>query len=179
MLHNRRSLLELDEGRVKCAYRDSLGFWTAGVGHLVDKRRGGKLPDFLRKQLSPEVLLAFDTLDTLPAHVKLQPAAQLTDEQVDLLLTHDIIVHQEELDRQIPWAPAFQVHEPVRYEVLLNMFFNMGPKLLDFKNMLECVRTGHWPEAVANMKASKWWGQVGSRAKRLASMMESATWPAR
>jgi lysozyme len=30
-----------DEGEVLHAYQDSLGFWTIGVGRLVDKRLGG------------------------------------------------------------------------------------------------------------------------------------------
>ena len=38
-------LLESDEGRVPFAYQDSLGFWTIGVGHLIDQRKGGGLPD--------------------------------------------------------------------------------------------------------------------------------------
>jgi lysozyme len=179
MLHNRRSLLELDEGRVKCAYRDSMSFWTAGVGHLVDKRKGGKLPAFLLDRMEPQVIAEFAKLDSFPTSVKVYAPACLTDAQVDALLDYDIQVHEAELQRQIPWTSNFKVVQPVRYEALLNMFFNLGPNLLGFKNTLECVRTGHWPEAVANMKASKWWGQVGSRAKRLASMMESGKWPAR
>lgn len=39
------AMLERDEGRVKHAYQDSLGYWTIGVGHLIDKRLGGGLPD--------------------------------------------------------------------------------------------------------------------------------------
>ncbi len=34
-----------DEGQVAHAYQDSLGYWTIGVGRLIDKRRGGKLSD--------------------------------------------------------------------------------------------------------------------------------------
>src|SRR5688572_27035936 len=44
-MNNIRSLLELHEGRVPHAYQDSLGFWTIGVGHLIDRRKGGRLPD--------------------------------------------------------------------------------------------------------------------------------------
>ena len=40
-------LLALHEGRVDHAYQDSLGYWTIGVGHLIDKRRGGKLPEHI------------------------------------------------------------------------------------------------------------------------------------
>jgi lysozyme len=35
--------LEVDEGRVPYAYKDSLGYITIGVGILIDKRKGGKL----------------------------------------------------------------------------------------------------------------------------------------
>lgn len=38
------SLLEEEEGRVAHAYQDHLGYWTIGVGHLIDKSRGGGLP---------------------------------------------------------------------------------------------------------------------------------------
>ena len=37
--------LEAEEGRVAHAYQDHLGYWTIGVGHLIDKRKGGALPD--------------------------------------------------------------------------------------------------------------------------------------
>lgn len=33
----------LHEGVQESAYQDSLGFWTIGVGRLIDKRKGGKL----------------------------------------------------------------------------------------------------------------------------------------
>jgi lysozyme len=46
--------LEREEGRVDHAYQDNLGYWTIGVGRLIDKRRGGKLSD--------------DEIDTLLAH---------------------------------------------------------------------------------------------------------------
>lgn len=37
--------LRRDEGVVDHAYQDSLGYWTIGVGRLIDKRKGGKLTD--------------------------------------------------------------------------------------------------------------------------------------
>jgi len=37
--------IRCDEGVVPHAYQDSLGYWTVGVGRLIDKRRGGKLSD--------------------------------------------------------------------------------------------------------------------------------------
>lgn len=48
---NVRGLISLHEGRIAHAYQDSLGFWTIGVGHLVDERKGGKLPEHIIEAL--------------------------------------------------------------------------------------------------------------------------------
>ncbi len=37
--------LRREEGVVPHAYQDHLGFWTIGVGRLIDKRKGGGLSD--------------------------------------------------------------------------------------------------------------------------------------
>lgn len=37
--------LRRDEGVVEYAYQDHLGWWTIGVGRLIDKRKGGRLTD--------------------------------------------------------------------------------------------------------------------------------------
>lgn len=39
------SELRRDEGIMQSAYQDSLGYWTIGVGRLIDKRKGGRLRD--------------------------------------------------------------------------------------------------------------------------------------
>jgi lysozyme len=36
-----RTLLLRDEGYRRSAYQDSLGFWTIGIGKLIDARKGG------------------------------------------------------------------------------------------------------------------------------------------
>lgn len=53
-----------DEDKVKHAYRDSEGYWTIGVGHLIDKRRGGGLSDaaidFILREDIEEVYVDLD-----------------------------------------------------------------------------------------------------------------------
>ena len=41
--HRLREQLRHDEGVVPHAYRDSEGYWTIGVGRLIDERKGGLL----------------------------------------------------------------------------------------------------------------------------------------
>lgn len=42
---NLRKQLREFEGVIPHAYQDHLGFWTIGVGRLIDKRKGGGLTD--------------------------------------------------------------------------------------------------------------------------------------
>jgi lysozyme len=47
VIDNPVALLSLHEGRINHAYQDSLGYWTIGVGHLIDPRKGGRLPEHI------------------------------------------------------------------------------------------------------------------------------------
>jgi lysozyme len=38
---NINQMLEAEEDRRACVYQDSLGYWTIGIGRLVDKRKPG------------------------------------------------------------------------------------------------------------------------------------------
>ena len=42
---NLARMLEDEEGRKRSAYQDHLGFWTIGIGRLIDTRKGGGLSD--------------------------------------------------------------------------------------------------------------------------------------
>lgn len=146
MIGNSKDLLVLHEGRRASVYKDSLGYWTIGVGHLVDQRKGGKLPEHI----------------------------------IDALLEWDIAEHKRVLDTELPWAR--QLSE-VRYAVLLDMVFNLGPEpfdgdgIKDWPMFLRQVRDGQYRAAAQNMRATLWAKQVGSRAARLSTMMETDQWP--
>ena len=45
MSNNLRAQLREFEGVVPYAYQDQFGYWTIGVGRLIDKRKGGHLSD--------------------------------------------------------------------------------------------------------------------------------------
>lgn len=48
---NLEDQLVRDENEVLHAYQDSEGFWTIGVGHLIDVRRGGSIPQEISRAL--------------------------------------------------------------------------------------------------------------------------------
>lgn len=147
-----KKLLELHEGKRLEPYKDSLGFWTIGVGHLIDRRRGKFCPSQI----------------------------PLTYEECDLLLAADIAVHKAELDAALPWARLLdEVRHAVLLDMTFNMgiepFDNDGFK--DWPMFIGQVKEGAYMEAAQNMRSTLWAKQVKTRADRLATMMETGKWP--
>ena len=67
--------LNRDEGRKKAAYQDHLGFWTIGVGRLIDSRKGGGLCDD-----EMDYLLRNDINDRIDAITRALPWFQNLDD---------------------------------------------------------------------------------------------------
>ena len=66
---------------------------------------------------------------------------------------------------------------PARQEVLANMAYNLGAAGLSrFKRMNEAVRRHDILAWCAEMRASKWWNQVGNRAPRLQAAVRAGQW---
>jgi GH24 family phage-related lysozyme (muramidase) len=58
--------------------------------------------------------------------------------------------------------------------ILVDMAFNLGEtRLRKFKKMKMALEENNFKEASEQMKDSKWYGQVGERAKRLVEMMNN------
>lgn len=74
----------------------------------------------------------------------------------------------------LPWAATL---DDVRFCALLSMAYNLGiAGLLGFTTTLHYMQANDWPNAVVNLKQSKWWGQVGTRATRIANMFLTGQW---
>ena len=60
-----------------------------------------------------------------------------------------------------------------KWDALLNMRFNLGPNgFRKFKKMIAAVKRKDWKEVAKEAKKSKWYDQVGDRAKRIVSILE-------
>lgn len=63
-----------DEGEVLHAYQDSLGFWTIGVGRLIDTRKGGGISrEESRYLLANDIKTVLADLLTFPWFMGLDP----------------------------------------------------------------------------------------------------------
>ena len=83
-----RAQLIRDEGDQPSVYQDSLGYWTIGVGFLIDRRKGGRLPSVVRdywldflvdanRRALRSALPWYDRLDVVRQGVLLNMAYQL------------------------------------------------------------------------------------------------------
>lgn len=146
-----------EEGVRDKPYKDSLGYWTIGIGHLMDERIGGFLPSYARRELDSYGFI--------------------TDETISHLYQEDMKAIKADLDRALPWAAEL---DDVRYMCLLDMCFQLGigsaekgTGLLGFKNTLRFIQNGDYEQAAKNMLLSKWARQTPNRAKRRANEMRT------
>ena len=98
----------------------------------------------------------------------------ITEAEAMVLLKNDIEVAKQELLNNFSITRPMEFDEPVRFEVLVNMSFNLGgPRLATFRRMWAAIEAGDYATAADEMLDSKWADQVGPRADRLASEMTS------
>ena len=90
-------------------------------------------------------------------------------------LHQDVARAVAQLDDTFPWWRSL---DDVRQDVMVELIFNMGIGTLStFVNTLRSIEAHNWPMASAGLLASKWAGQVGARATRLAAMMKTGARP--
>ena len=61
--------------------------------------------------------------------------------------------------------------------MFLDLAHNLGPGLNKFVMMREAIACGNWVEAARRLLASKYAGQVGARATRLAGILATGEMP--
>lgn len=98
----------------------------------------------------------------------------INEEEARMLLKTDVAAATAGLQVALPWTSGL---DPVRFAALLNMTFNMGIRgVLGFKHFLAALSSGDWKLASLNMLNSRWAGEVGARAQRLAQQIETGEW---
>jgi len=141
-------LLKRDEALRLDPYKDSEGYWTIGIGHLIDSRKGGKLPSWV------------------------EPAFPITEQAAYEMCRQKIRLTLIELNTKLP---QFVELNEVRQAVLCSMAYQMGiGGLLKFRNTIEYITKHDWENAGDEMLISKWFNQqTPARATRLSKAMKT------
>ena len=95
----------------------------------------------------------------------------LSDDEIDYLLSNDIDIVVDELDKVMPWWKDL---DEVRQRVLCDLVFNLGmPRFSGFKKSISYMKQQMWDQAADELLDSKWARQVGRRAHTLSEMMRT------
>ncbi len=97
----------------------------------------------------------------------------ISQTQANRYLHDDLITVEEDLEK-FDW---YKTLDPIRQAVVQNMVFNLGiTRFKHFKKTIYFIEQAKYSEAALEMKDSKWYLQVGNRAKTLSFMMKTGNW---
>lgn len=156
-----KEALEHKEGRRNKAYKDSEGYWTIAIGHLLNPQTDAEL----------EILGLEDDLDSWEGF-------EITDEQIEALLDHDINETMHRLGNAFD-AELLESLDPKRFMACFQMAYQIG-SVTGFPAFCNAVRQGDWDRAADEMLYrnglkkgvwSLWRKQTPKRCQDMAELM--------
>ena len=95
----------------------------------------------------------------------------LSDEEIDYLLSNDILRCIKELSAEYSW---FGNLDEIRQEAIINIFFNLGAtKYRGFKKANAAMEAADYKLAATDFLDSRWASQVGSRALEITDIIRT------
>jgi GH24 family phage-related lysozyme (muramidase) len=135
------------EGIRNKPYKDSLGLWTVGVGHLIGdgyKGQSAPPPEWNREFSNEEVMKMFD----------------------------EDYAHHKSAAMKIP---GYDKVDSKGQGALTDLTFNMGPSWISkWPKLKKQLGEGDTQAAASNLQESKWYGQVGNRAPTIVSLLKDS-----
>ena len=152
-----QELIKKHEGVRPHVYPDSLGIPTVGIGFNLHR---------------PDAKAIFHKLG-LNYNDVLAGKMDLTNDQIKILFTECLQIAYKDVKH---YMPAFD-NLPRNIKLgLIDMSFNLGyNRLSKFVKTKELIQKGDYKSAAAELKNSKWAGQVGNRAKNIINLFSSAS----
>ncbi|HAS0709589.1 TPA: glycoside hydrolase family protein [Enterobacter hormaechei subsp. steigerwaltii] len=151
---NITDMIIYDEGEKLTIYKDTEGYWTIGVGHLLTK--------------SPSKDEAIRQLDKL---VGTGHYGYINKQESRKILEIDI----NQTIKQIGRTELINVYtslDIIRRTALVNMCFQLGVQgVLQFKKMIQHLNAREYEKAADEALNSKWARQTPNRAKRVTDVI--------
>lgn len=136
------NMIKAHEGVRTRPYKDSLGLWTVGVGHLIGD--GKSLPPEMNREFSMA--------------------------EINEMFIKDYKHHKEAAEK----IPGYTKLNNNGKAGLIDLTFNMGPVWYrKWPNFTRSISAGDTEGAAKSLEDSKWYTQVGRRAKTVVSLIKS------
>nr|5V86_A Chain A, Lysozyme,DCN1-like protein 1 [Tequatrovirus T4]5V88_A Chain A, Lysozyme,DCN1-like protein 1 [synthetic construct] len=155
-------MLRIDEGLRLKIYKDTEGYYTIGIGHLLTK--------------SPSLNAAKSELDKA---IGRNTNGVITKDEAEKLFNQDVDAAVRGILRNAKLKPVYDSLDAVRRAALINMVFQMGETgVAGFTNSLRMLQQKRWAEAAVNLAKSRWYNQTPNRTKRVITTFATGTWDA-
>lgn len=155
------SMLKYDEGLKTVIYKDTRGYYTIGIGHLVST--------------NPSLSVAISVLD---ASLGRSTNGAISTNEAQSLFTSDVAKAQSSLTT-VGLGDLVTSLDPIRQAALINMSFQLGARgVAAFKNSMSLLRAQNWEQAAIELKNSAWYNQTTNRASRVIETFRTGTWAA-
>nr|6ZX9_C Chain C, Vpr protein fused to T4 lysozyme [synthetic construct] len=155
-------MLRIDHGLRLKIYKDTEGYYTIGIGHLLTK--------------SPSLNAAKSELDKA---IGRNTNGVITKDEAEKLFNQDVDAAVRGILRNAKLKPVYDSLDAVRRAALINMVFQMGETgVAGFTNSLRMLQQKRWDEAAVNLAKSRWYNQTPNRAKRVITTFRTGTWDA-
>ena len=155
-----QAMIMKHEGKINYPYKDSVGLWTIGVGHLIQPGNGKTLP--------PE----YDAYKNNggPYDKKNNTTPAMTDEQILKLFNKDFEHHKE----MAMATPGWNLANETGQAAMIDLAFNMGGAWYKkFPNTSKALAAGDFNKASEGLKDSKWYTQVKDRGVKIVDMIRN------
>ncbi|WP_193494730.1 lysozyme family protein [Nitrincola alkalisediminis] len=156
--HVLKSKLESYEGRVPHMYKDTKGFVTIGIGHLITsaqaaerlplRKLNGSVATATEKRSEYEAIKALPNGNNVASYFRQHATLVLSNAEIDRLIYLHIFNFHQELKRLFPEFDSFPEDAKLG---LFDMIFNLGMTKLRsiFINFYTAVQDQDWEKAAA------------------------------
>lgn len=153
-----RDQIAVHEGQVNYPYKDSRGFWTIGIGHLI----GDGSDEALAKS----------------GYAKYNKDNPMPEEEVNQLFAKDLDKHKKIAESYPFYADMSEEGK----KAILDLTFNMGDfynkkkpdGTYEWENLRAQLDRGDWEAAADNLASSAYARQVGNRAVTVTNQLRQA-----
>lgn len=153
-------MIKNHEGMVPFPYKDSLGLWTIGVGHLIGDGKS-----------LPKEFAAWSN-NGAPNDKKNNRTPALTPSAIDALFASDYEHHKQMAMKM----PGFDKVNKATQGALIDLAFNMGGSWYKkWPGFMKAFVAGNMQEAAEHLQNSKWYQQVKGRAVAIVNLIRTGS----
>lgn len=152
-------MIKFDEGIKLNLYKDTLGYFTIGIGHLVTRRAN-----------------RIEALAILDKKFERTTNGTLTGKEVETLFNEDVqgVINQIKQNSNV--NAVYKSLDDIRQMALINMCFQLGVTgVAAFTNSLQYLKSKQWDKAAVNLKQSKWNFQTPKRSSRVIEVFRTGS----